>query len=95
MLQKPQAVDASGLPFSFCPGKATWYPGVVQAFGACRIALETGILPEAGSLADQDQLFVDVFPTFVERWKSRTYEKVWNDVRKFTKSVLEAVFKKN
>lgn len=45
-------------------------------------------------MEDQPQAFVDAFPTFLARWKARTYDAVWQDVRDFTKTVLEAVLGK-
>jgi hypothetical protein len=83
-------VDQVSLKYSFCPGKATWYPEVAKVFEWCRIALETGILPEEGSYLDQPALFVEVFPTFVERWRERSYQRVWLDISEFSPKVIEA-----
>ena len=91
-LRKPRKVDDFGLAFSFCPGKATWYPEIAELFLQCRVTLETGILPEGGSFAEQSESFVEVFPDFVLRWKERTYNRIWQDTRDFTKSVLESIF---
>ena len=93
-LRKPRKVDEYGLEYSFCAGKATWYPEIAELFLQCRVALETGILPERGSYLDQPEMFVDAFPDFVQRWKERTYNRVWQDTRDFTKSVLESIFGK-
>lgn len=83
-----------GIGFTFCPGKATWYPLILELYDACRVALETGILPRQGGVEDQSELFGEVFPTFVERWKARTYERIWGDVQAFTEAVLKSLFGK-
>ena len=88
-------MDDYGLEYYFCPGKATWYDEIAELFGQCRMALETGIMPNKGSFQDQSAMFVEVFPEFVQRWKERSYNKVWHDTREFTKAVLEAVFGKS
>ena len=87
-------ITASNLRFSFCPGKATWFPEIAELFHHCRIAYETGILPDTGALLDQDEMFNEVFPFFVERWKEKSYGRVWGDVRKYTEKILTAIFGK-
>lgn len=87
-------VDDEGLGFKFCPGKATWYEEVHDLYGACRVALEAGILPRDGSLEEQEATFVDVFPAFVDRWRERNYDRVWRDVKDFTRDVLKQVLGK-
>lgn len=67
---------------------------ILEAAEQCRVALETGILPRRGALEDQDDLFCEVFPVFVERWRARSYDAVWRDVRDYVKIVLEAVLGK-
>lgn len=94
-LKNPRRVDESGLEFYFCPGKATWYEEISDLFKQCRVAMETGILPEKGSFEQQSEMFVDVFPDFVQRWKERNYNRIWQDTREFTKVVLESIFGKN
>lgn len=94
VLQRPVSVDEVGVKLSFCPGKATWYPEMGRLFRDCRVALETGILPREGTLEDQDASFSEVFPIFIERWRERTYHRIWGDVKTFTTSVLEAVLGK-
>lgn len=93
-LKKPRSVDKKGLDFHFCPGKATWAEDTIELFEQCRIALETGIMPKEGSLEDQDSPFVEAFPLFVQRWRDRTYKRIWADVESFTEKVLEAVLGK-
>lgn len=56
--------------------------------------METGIMPNEGPFEQQSEMFVDAFPHFVSRWKDRTYDKIWHDVRDFTKTVLEGLFGK-
>jgi hypothetical protein len=87
-------VDDFSLSYSFCPGKATWYEDIAEVFDQCRIALETGILPSKGSLNDQSEMFCEAFPIFLARWKERQYNRIWTDVRDYTKQVLEALFPK-
>lgn len=87
-------VDESSPRYRFCPGKATWYPWLDDVYGACLVAYQTGILPKGGGFEDQDELFVEAFPAFIQRWRDRTYDRIWKDVRDFTGSVLQAVFGK-
>lgn len=86
-------VDDYSRKYLFCPAKATWFPDIAELFEQCRIAVETGFLPGPGSLEDQHEMFVVVFPTFVERWKSRAYHRTWRDVYEFTPKVLDALGK--
>lgn len=90
-VKKPFSLDEVGMKFNFCPGKATWFVDIVDLYESCRVAMETGILPERGTLGEQDELFVEVFPTFVDRWKTRTYQKIWADVGDFANIVLKSV----
>jgi len=87
------SVDQNGIKLPFCPAKATWYDEFTNLFSVLLVALETGILPKAGSLEDQDQLFVELFPYFVDRYRARQYNKTWTDVLSFTPRVLEAIGK--
>jgi hypothetical protein len=95
MLPPGKAIAAikDGPKYSFCPGKATWYPELAIVFEQCFVANETGILPSDGSFQDQSELFVEAFPTFVERWKWRWYGRVWHDVSDATGKVFEALGK--
>jgi len=93
-LSKPMKVAPLGDSYDFCPGKATWYPEIAELFQSCRVALETGILPKAGSLEDQDESFAEVFPLFIEKWKDATYRMIWSDVSEFTEKVLTSIFGK-
>ena len=87
---KPVAVDDDGVLLPFCAGKATWYPEMLAVFEDCRTALETGILPREGSLDEQEAVFVEVFPAFIERWRERSYERFWGDVRSLVQALLGA-----
>ncbi len=87
-------MDDYSLGYTFCPGKATWYSEIVELFEKCRVTYETGILPGDGSLEDQDEMFSEVFYSFVERWSARQYNRIWADVRDYTKVVLESIFGK-
>lgn len=87
---RPRWVDAEGPKYNFCPGKATWYEEIAILFEQCRVALETGILPKAGALEDQDELFNEVFYTFVERWRTRQYRLLWKDISEMAEAILKA-----
>lgn len=89
MFKKPKKIDDASLSYSYCPGKATWYPEIAELFEQCRVTLDAGILPKDGNYLDQDELFVEVFPFFVRRWKERNYDKIWSDVRDFVVPILE------
>lgn len=91
---KPRKIDDNSLQYSFCPGKATWYEEIAELFEQCRVALETGILPNSGSLDEQDELFVEVFPYFVQRWKERQYYRLWSDVRTYVGGLIEGLLGK-
>lgn len=88
-------MDGLGLEYTFCAGKATWYEEIATLFGECRIALETGILPDKGGIKDQSEMFIEVFPEFVSRWRERSYNRVWQDTREYSQAVLEAIFGKS
>jgi hypothetical protein len=92
--RRPFEIDKGSLSYPFCPGKATWYAEYAELFEQCRVALEAGIMPKAGSLEDQDDLFVEAFPAFVERWRERSYQRMWRDVVEHTQKTLEAIFGK-
>lgn len=92
--RKPMKVGEGSLAYPFCPGKATWYAEITELFEPCRVALETGIMPKRGSMEDQPELFVTVFPVFLERWRDRHYQRVWQDVWHAVKTVLNSVFGK-
>lgn len=91
LARKRQQVDRHGPRYSFCPGKATWYYDIARVFQECRVTLETGILPRDGGLKDQEDLFVHVFPTFVEHFRHRSYARVWDDVGEVIPKVLEVI----
>lgn len=90
-LKNPVAPDDHSLKYSFCVAKATWFPRAARLYDQCRVACETGIMPKGTSLDEQEYLFTDVFPAFVERWKTRTYYRTWNDVFDFAPEVLKAI----
>lgn len=94
-LKSPMKVDETGgQGYSFCPGKATWSAHAAELFMQCRLAMETGILPGGPNLDEQDAYFVATLPAFVDRWRERTYRRIWNDVSDFTGAVLKAIFPK-
>lgn len=87
--------DQNSAVQSFCPAKATWpeFADIAEVFEHCRVAVQTGLLPQLGAIEDQDEMFTEVFPVFVHRWKIREYAMVWEDVAKFTPEVLKAIAK--
>lgn len=92
-LARPRQVDPKfGLKFDFCPGKATWYPEIAELFMHCAVAMETGVLPQAGAFEDQSDMFVEVFPEFIARWKELQYNRMWSDIRTFAQFVLKSIF---
>ena len=86
-------IDEYGIRVNFCPGKATWFPRIEILFSECFVARKTSLLPKSGSLEDQDYLFTEVFPYFVERWEYRSKVKMWSDIHDFTGKVFEAIGK--
>jgi len=92
-LKKPKKVDSHGMEFDFCPGKATWYPVIVVLFEELLVAYHTGLLPKEGTVGDQEDIFTECFPTFVDRWQYRSYYRVWTDVDECIPKVLEAIGK--
>jgi hypothetical protein len=94
LADKPIAVDQYGLRLPFCPGKARWSEEMGELFNACLVLTETGLGPTSGGLSDQSDMLNEVLPTFLTRWRDRTYQRVWADVRDWTKTVLESVFGK-
>lgn len=89
-LKKPRKIDDASLEYTFCPAKATWYEGLNKLYEECKLAMHTGILPNTGSFDEQDSLFVEAFPAFVDRWKERNYKRIWDDVRDFVEPILKA-----
>ena len=89
----PKAPYDGAIKLTFCPAKATWYPDIAEVYTQCFVAYKTGILPKAGSFDYQDELFYEVFGTFVERYEFHRYQKIWQDVYEFTPKVLEAIAK--
>jgi len=92
-LKKPKKVDGYGLEYSFCAGKAMWYPEIATLFEELQVAYFTGLLPEPGTVKDQDEVFAEVFPSFVDRWQHRSYYRVWSDVDEYAPKVFEAIGK--
>jgi hypothetical protein len=86
-------IDEYGLKVNFCPGKATWFEKMDLLFSQCLITRKTGLLPKTGSFEDQDYLFTEVFPFFVERWEYRSKVRMWTDIHEFTGKVFEAIGK--
>jgi hypothetical protein len=93
-LKSPLGTDANSLKYPFCPAKATWYPEIMELWESCRVAYHTGIMPKNGGLEEQPDLFTQVFPAFVDRYKERTYARIWTDVQEYTGQVLTAVLGK-
>lgn len=88
------SITKGGPQYPFCPGKARKETWALELFDLCRLAVQTGIMPNAGGLDDQDALFAEVFPVFAANWKEYTYRDIWKDVAKFTADTLKAVLGK-
>jgi hypothetical protein len=86
-------VDSRGQKYTFCPGKATWSPTIIETFQECKAAYFTGILPLEGNFLDQSPQFVKVYPLFCEIWRERNYARVWQDVNKFAEEVFKVIGK--
>lgn len=80
--------------YPFCPGKATWGQDTADLFDACRVALETGILPVGSNLEDQDAHFTAALPVFIDRWRERAYQRTWTDASEYLSMLLASLFKK-
>jgi len=80
--------------YRFCPGKATWFDEIADVYEQCFVTMHTGLLPRAGALEDQDDTFVEVLPSFLERWKARHYGSVWSDVTSYVSALIKAFTKK-
>lgn len=93
-LKSPMSVGDASRAYTFCPGKATWSAHAAELFEQCRVTLETGIMPKGPNLDDQDAYFAACLPAFVERWRERSYRRMWDDIGDFTSSVLKALFPK-
>lgn len=88
-----KSMSANGLPLTFCPSKATWYPELLELYDECLIAYKTSLLPQEGGLENQSALFNDVFGFFVSYYDKRRYAQVWTDVGDFTHKIFEAISK--
>ena len=93
-LKNPLQAGANGLSYKFCPGKATWDPEIAELFEACRLTLETGIMPKGPLIDDQDAHFMAALPIFIDRWRERSYERVWGQVGEFAGHLLMSLFPK-
>jgi len=92
--KKPKwRVDERGMRYTFCPGKATWSHSMAKVFNECVFAFHTGILPTEGTYGEQSDLFVEVYPFFVQSWTERRYGRVWQDVNKFAEGCFKVIGK--
>lgn len=85
-------VDKLGGKYTFCPGKATWHESIALTFIDCRIALEAGIYPKPGSLADQPDMFANCFYDFMDHWNHRKYSKVMKDSGNMAGAFIKMIF---
>lgn len=86
-------VDDHGRLYTFCPGKATWDAEIARIYRDCLFAYHTGILPKEKHFQDQEELFVECYPAFVEAYTQRKYGRVWQDVNTFTGEVFKVIGK--
>lgn len=82
------------MAYTFCPGKATWFPEAAALYIACRIACATGIMPREGGLDAQAAAFPEALHAFIDRWQERMYGRVWADIGTFVGKVLSSFGKK-
>ena len=54
--------------YNFCPAKATWDQRIYDYYNLLLISAETGNLPLAGGLYDQDGDFIDNLSWFLLKW---------------------------
>ena len=92
-ISRGRQIDGSSLKLTFCHGKATWYNEIGELFLECFMAMETGILPDKGSLQDQEQMFTECFPWFVNYFRQREHSGRWQEINEFTGKIFEAVAK--
>lgn len=60
--------------YSFCPGKATWFPEYQRDLNLLITLVETNSFLKAGALEDQDDWFVDLYLFFVPLYKQITFQ---------------------
>ena len=61
-------ISKSGEFYGFCPAKATWDRELADYFSLLIISAETGALPYAGGIMDQDSDFIENFGWFLLKW---------------------------
>lgn len=77
----PMYINDGGMPFGFCPGKASWDYAAVRVFRMLVVCSETGSMYDNGGVSDQPDWFVDLLGWFLPRY---------NDLRFYSraKSIL-------
>lgn len=58
-------IHQGGVPYGFCPGKATWDPAVAGLYRLLVIAAETGMMYESGGIAEQPAWWIDHLAWFL------------------------------
>ena len=61
----PMQIRAGGQLYGFCPGKATWDLGALDAYTMLVVAAETGSLLYNGGIANQPRWFMDHLAWFI------------------------------
>lgn len=69
----PITITPGGAQFSFCPGKATWDREAVALVSTLRLAAETGMMLEAGGIADQPDWWIDMLGWFVPAYDQHKF----------------------
>jgi hypothetical protein len=52
--------------------------------------MEIGVFPEPGTFQDQSEEFCAALPAFIDRWKQRSYVRIWEDVHSFVSQIIKA-----
>jgi len=55
--------------------------------------METGVLPRHGGLQMQSEAFCECFYFFVDRYRTRHYQRMWRDGGELAGKVLEGMGK--
>lgn len=51
-------------------------------------------MPRGQSFDEQDEFFAAALPIFVDRWRERSYQRVWGDVGEYVAALAGALLGK-
>lgn len=69
----PIILHPGGASYGFCPGKATWDSEATGMVGMLRVAAETGMMLEAGGIADQPDWWIDLLSWFLPSYDQHKF----------------------